>query len=107
MDHDEAVKQDREREASLATDALKMDPRDLVREIFVNSNSRTLNEAGLVSRPMAYFSALIALLAEKSEAAARANVRLQRTMVILTWSIAILTIVMVAGLAYQIFWLNP
>lgn len=103
MDHDEAVRRDRERETSIAKEALKLEPKDLVREIFVNSNSRSLNEAGLVSRPLAYFSALIVQLSEKADAAARANVRLQKTMVILTWAIAIFTVVMVIGLGYQIF----
>jgi len=55
MDHDEAIKRNRERETAIAIEALKLEPKDLVREIFVSSNSRNLNEAGLISRPLAYF----------------------------------------------------
>lgn len=102
MDHREAVKHDRERETSKAVDALNSNPGKLVEEIFVNSNSRELSEAGLISRPLAYFSDLIVQLSKKAENIALANKRLQRKMVVFTWTIAVLTLVMVAGLIYQI-----
>ena len=97
------IQADRDREAGRARDALRAEPDELVREIFVLSNSKELNEAGLVSRPMAYFSALIAQLANKADDSAKLNEKLQKTMVWLTVSIFVLTAVMLAVLLYQVF----
>lgn len=106
MDNDTAIKRDRDREISKANDALRLDPRKLVEEIFVNSNSKALSDSGLISRPLAYFAALIAQLSGKADAAASANARLQKTMVWLTVAIFLLTAVMVIGMGYQIFLMN-
>ena len=104
---EEAKQRDREREIARAKDALGSDPRQLVEQVFIHSNSRELNEAGIISRPLAYLAALMAQLSEQAAAATRANERLQKKMVWLTVAILALTAVMLFFMFYDVFLVAP
>lgn len=93
---------DLERETKRAQDALTKSNTELVEKIFLESNNRENSDAGIISRPLAYFSALLSNLAEQSAKQNEQNIKLQKTIKNLTWVIFFLTLVFLGITVYQV-----
>jgi hypothetical protein len=93
---------DLERETKRAQDALTKSNTELVEKIFFESNNRENSDAGIISRPLAYFSALLSNLAEQSVKQNEQNIKLQKTIKNLTWVIFFLTLVILGITVYQV-----
>lgn len=88
MSLDNAIKNDEVRERATAKDALSKSNREIVELIFIESNTHRNNEVGLISRPLAYFSALLVKLSDQAE-------KLSKQLLYLTWAILAFTAIIV------------
>ena len=104
VDENEQLRRDRERTANEAIDSLRKSNEELLKEIFFCANDNLgHNPSTMIGDTIAHFSSLLINLSKKAEESTNENIKMQRTITMLTKIMLFVSVVLLFISAVQVY----